>query len=448
MKKAILLLLAAFVYFSAAQAQMTTRVIKNNLFIPWEIIYGPDDHIWFTQKNGFICRMNPADGHTDTLYHESATAIRGEGGMLGMALHPDFSNQPYVYIVYNYISGADYKERLVRYTYTSGLLASPTILLDNIDASNIHNGSRLLIVNNYIYMSTGDAATASSAQDPASINGKVLRLNLDGTVPSDNPVNTGAAWSLGHRNIQGMVYANNRIYVSEHGANSDDEINIISKGRNYGWPEIEGYCNTPDEITFCNNNNIAEPIEAWTPTLAVCGIDYYDHPMFPSLQKSLLMTTLKQQRLYQLSLNSAGDDVTTVTQIPNFNFGRLRDVCISPEGRIYISTSNSTGNGSTFADRIIEIYDPSYTSVATVKTLQDIAIYPTPAYNEIHIKGNTARYGTLNYAVMNTQGQLLMTGQLNAGETTLAITALPYGEYLIRFRDKNGVIATRKIIKQ
>lgn len=448
MKKTLLLLLCAFVYVSAAKAQMTTRVVKDNLFIPWEIVYGPDDHIWFTQKNGYICRMDPANGHTDTLYRESFTNVRGEGGMLGMALHPDFSNQPYVYVVYNYVSGADYKERLVRYTYANNVLSTPTTLLDNIDASNIHNGSRLLIADNYLYMTTGDAADASVSQDPNNINGKVLRLNLDGTIPSDNPANLGAVWSIGHRNIQGMVYANNRIYASEHGATSDDEVNIIQKGRNYGWPNVEGYCNTSAEITFCNDNNVAEPIEAWTPTLAVCGIDYYDHPMFPSLQKSLLMTTLKGQRLYQLSLNTAGDDISAIAQVPNFNFGRLRDICISPEGRIYISTSNSSANGTTFTDRIIEIYDPSYTSVARLDKADDITVYPNPVGNEIRIKGDLAKYTDLSYAVVNMQGQLLATGVLNSGATTIPITALPYGQYMVRFKNGDDVVATRKIVKQ
>ena len=121
-----------------AKAQLTTRVVRDSLFIPWEMAWGADNHIWFTQKNGYICRLEPQSGHIDTLYNETNTAIQSEGGMLGLVLHPDFANQPYVYVAYNYSQGG-YKERIVRYTYSNNVLQSPQIILDDITASNIHN---------------------------------------------------------------------------------------------------------------------------------------------------------------------------------------------------------------------------------------------------------------------------------------------------------------------
>ena len=157
-----------------ASSQMTTRVVANNLFIPWEMVYGPDDHIWFTQKNGYICRLEPVTGDIDTLYHETNTVIQSEGGMLGMALHPNFATDPYVYVAYNYMQGT-YKERIVRYTYNGTVLTSPTTLLDNIDGTNIHNGCRLAIVNNQLYITTGDAANQPIAQNVSALNGKTLR---------------------------------------------------------------------------------------------------------------------------------------------------------------------------------------------------------------------------------------------------------------------------------
>src|SRR5690606_34559188 len=117
---------------------------------------------------------------------------------------------------------------------------------------------------------------------------------------ADNPIAGSSIWSWGHRNPQGMVYANGMLYSSEHGPGSDDELNIIRRGRNYGWPTVNGFCNLPGEVAFCTDSNVAEPLVAWTPTLAVCGLDYYDGAMFPGWRGSLLMTTLKDSRLYTL----------------------------------------------------------------------------------------------------------------------------------------------------
>jgi glucose/arabinose dehydrogenase len=357
---ALLLLLPAI-----TNAQMTTRVVKDNLFIPWEMVYGPDNHIWLTQKNGYICRLDPTNGDMDTLYHETRTVIQSEGGMLGLALHPDFANNPYVYVAYEYMNGGAYTERIARYTYSSSsnTLSGHTILLDNIQGANFHNGCRLLIVDDKLFITTGDATTASVAQDVNEINGKILRINLDASIPTDNPMAPSPVWSFGHRNPQGIVYANNKLYESEHGPNNDDEVNIIQTNRNYGWPNVEGYCNTPSEITFCNNNNVVEPLMAWTPTIAVSDIDYYDHPMFPALKKSLIMATLKDKKLYQLKLNGTLDGIASTATIAGLTSDRIRAICIGPDGNIFISTSNSNADGSTQIDKIIEIYDPSYSHV-------------------------------------------------------------------------------------
>jgi len=227
---AILLLTASM----QAAAQMTARVIRDSLFIPWELIYGPDNHIWFTQKNGYICRLEPALGNIDTLYRETNTVVQGEGGMLGMALHPQFPSQPYVYVAYEYMQGNSYKEKVVRYTYTNNSLGGQQTLLDNITGGGIHNGCRLLIVVDKLFITTGDAGNGANAQNINSLNGKVLRINLDGSIPADNPIPGSPLWTWGNRNPQGLVYANGKLYSSEHGPNNDDEVNILLKGRNFG----------------------------------------------------------------------------------------------------------------------------------------------------------------------------------------------------------------------
>ncbi len=324
--------------------------IVTGLNFPWEILWGNDNFIWMTERGGKISRVNPTTGTVSLLHTITEVATNGEGGLLGMVLHPNFSANPYVYVSYNYNSGG-YKEKVVRFTYTGTALASPFTIIENISASSIHNGSRLVITPDLkLFISTGDASNQSLPQNTSSLSGKILRLNLDGTIPADNPVAGNPYWSLGHRNPQGLVYANNILYSSEHGPNTDDEINIIEKGRNYGWPNVAGFCDAGSEQTFCTANNVKEPLKAWTPTIATCGLDYYKNDLIPQWKNSLLLVALKESRMYQLKLDVANTNITSTTEFFSGSYGRMRDLCISPTGKVYICTSNGGNN-----DKIIEV---------------------------------------------------------------------------------------------
>jgi glucose/arabinose dehydrogenase len=329
-------------------ADIKVRVVSSSFDHPWEILWGPDNKIWLTERNGKIKTLDPATGQVTTIFTIPDVKSRGEGGLLGMVLHPDFKKSPYVYVSYTY-QGDGYKEKVTRFTYNGSTLSSPVVLLDNISASGIHNGSRLAIANDKLFITTGDASNQSSPQNKASLNGKVLRINLDGSIPGDNPIANSPVWSYGHRNPQGLVFAHNNLYSSEHGPNTDDEINIISVGSNYGWPNVEGFCNENNEKAFCTENKVAEPIHTWTPTAAVSGIDYYDSNAIPSWTNSILVTSLKNGILYQLQLNEAGDKVIKQNRFLQNQYGRLRDICISPDGKVYVST----GNGN--EDQVLEI---------------------------------------------------------------------------------------------
>jgi glucose/arabinose dehydrogenase len=330
------------------------RIVKENLQHVWEILWGPDDHIWFTERDGKISKMNPASGAIIFSATINEVAASGEGGLLGMALHPDFLSNGFLYVVYNYNSTNGYREKLVRYTFSNNAINNPTTIIDNIPAASIHNGSRIRVVTESggakIYCTTGDASNASSAQDVNSRSGKVLRLNADGTIPADNPIAGNPLWSYGHRNPQGLVFINNKLYESEHGPNIEDEVNIIEKGRNYGWPNVNGPCDG-GETSFCTANNVKDPI--WSSggvTIAVSGIDYYNSDKIPSLKNSILMTTLKDASLRQLKLNTDGTAVSGTAIHFKDSYGRLRDICISPSGNVYLCTSNGSNS-----DKIIEV---------------------------------------------------------------------------------------------
>lgn len=335
---------------NATAALLKDTVLTSKLNHPWEILWGPDNFIWMTERNGKISRVNPATGAVTPLLTLTEVTAQGEGGLLGMVLHPDFATTPQVFVAYDYMNGSSYQEKIVRYTYNGGALTAPQIIIDNIKASGIHNGCRLLITpDRKLFITTGDASDQSNPQNKSALNGKVLRLNLDGSIPADNPTAGSPIWSFGHRNPQGLIYANNILYSSEHGPDTDDEINIIEKGRNYGWPSVTGFCNTSSEQSFCSANNVREPIQAWTPTIAPSGLDYYDKDQIPQWKNSLLLAVLKNSRLIQLKLNTARTGIDSTFEFYVNKYGRMRDVCISPEGKVYVCTDN--GND----DKIVEI---------------------------------------------------------------------------------------------
>lgn len=356
----IYLVMAIAIIFSCrkddvpASTDIQTKVLTSNLNFPWEILWGPDSTIWMTERLGRVSRVNPGTGLVTPLINISDVASYTDfNGLVGMVLHPQFTTIPQVFVVYNYGSRTNYKEKVVRYTYNNATLINPLIIVDNIrgidSGSAVHNGSRLLISSDLkLFITTGDAQDTTLPQNMASLNGKILRVNLDGSIPADNPFPNSPIWTLGHRNVQGIVMIGNKLLISEHGANSDDEINIVEKGRNYGWPSVQGMCNLANEQIFCSANNVMQPIITWTPIIAPSGLDYYTSDYIPQWKNSILLTTLKDMQLKQLKFN--GTSITDTSSYFIHQFGRLRDLAISPEGKVYICTDNGNNN-----DVIVEV---------------------------------------------------------------------------------------------
>jgi len=173
-----------------------------------------------------------------------------------------------------------------------------------------------------------------------SLAGSTLRMELDGSVPIDNPIPNSLIWSWGHRNAQGLCLGNGIIYSSEHGTSHDDELNIIEPNRNYGWPNVEGYCDEASETAFCLEENVREPIWAWTPSIAPAGIDYYNHPAIPEWTNSILLAVLKNRQIMQIKLSDDGMSALEVNSYFVDDYGRIRDVLSLPDGRILFITTN------------------------------------------------------------------------------------------------------------
>lgn len=430
--------------------QVDTTTIVSNLDTPWEILWGSDNHIWITERQGKVSRLNPESGELTELINISQVYEEGESGLLGMALHPDFSNNPSVFLAYNYLESGSIKERVVKYSYSEGKLHSPLTLLEGIGGAGNHNGSRLVIDSELkLYMSTGDAANTSTSQNQNSLSGKILRMNLDGSIPADNPISDSYIWSWGHRNPQGLVISPTGImYSSEHGPSSDDELNIIEKGRNYGWPNVKGFCDEITENPFCTENNVFEPIAAWTPTLAVAGTDFYPYSAIPEWQNSVLVTSLKAGRMTVLKLSEDGRSVVQEESFFNGWFGRLRDICISPDGRVFLAVSNRDNRGTLRAgdDRIVQIAVLS-SAIKNLRSLSPIlSVYPNPlSGNELNIEYASSSEAEL--IIYNQVGAELGRTSLSPTENRINLT-LPDapGVYIIKMLTKDGIHGT-KVLK-
>lgn len=345
---------------SLPNVELTTETVASGFDTIWELVWGPDNAVWVTQRPGGISRVNPQTGAITPVGQVSVAEI-GEGGLMGLAFHPDFASQPFVYVTHTYNSPSGTRNRLIRMRYTGTSLGAPEVLLADIPGSSIHNGSRVVVgPDRFLYVTTGDAANTALAQNRNATAGKILRLSLDGAPAAGNPFGN-ATYSFGHRNPQGLAFApNGMLYITEHGPSDNDEVNRIESGRNFGWPDVRGRCDGDagsGEIPFCQSNNVVEPLVQWTPTIAPAGLAYYDADLISGWRGSLLFATLKDASLIRLKLSTDGRSIAGTETMFRGDFGRLRAVMVAPDGSVYLGTSNRDGRGSPFPtdDRIIRI---------------------------------------------------------------------------------------------
>lgn len=321
-----------------------TTVIATNLTVPWEIAWGPDNKIWIAEQEGLISRIDPNTGKKELLLKLTDVWKLRTSGLLGMALHSDMNKYPYVFLNYTIEKDNRKQTRLVRYIWNKDTLIQPKILME-IPAALGHNGSRITVYKGLVYWATGDALSLVDSQNPLTPNGKILRMHVDGSVPTDNPIKGNPVWAWGFRNIQGMAFSSlGQLYTSEHGDTNDDEVNLILKNRNYGWPTVQGFAESDAESAFKKTNNTVDPLLAWTPTIGPAGLDFYASNKIPELNNSLLLVSLKGKSLRALKLDNEGKKIIDEQVYFENKFGRIRDLCVSPSGDIYLATSNQDWN--------------------------------------------------------------------------------------------------------
>ena len=506
-----------------ATESFSMRTVIPNQRMPHDLVYGPDGNIWYTERfAGKVSFVHPVSGSKTTVLTLGSAMVRvgGQDGLMGLALHPEFATgKPYVYISYTYqsLSATVRKTRIERYTYNSNtvLLESPVTILQDIPGSNDHNSARIAIGPDLkLYYSVGDMGAGqfdnltrpNNAQNLNIYEGKILRLNTElinsSWIPADNPYTNGgqptAVYSYGHRNPQGLVWGNvngvDILYSDEHGPFSDDEINIIQNGQNYGWPNVIGWCDgnyngrTTGGYTIVNeqNNcvtlNAKEPLRSlfpvsnppsggdnmlW-PSVGPSGSDFYGNSSIPGWQNSILIANLKKGTVSRYKLSSDGYSIISDTIHYFRGIGRFRDVVVSPDGlKIYVacdssgSTSGPTGNVTTTPANPGSILEFTYVPAGPVRkpNSQEIRIeentkdktidvYPNPATHFIVVYNYTAEAGrTIELADMS--GRIVKRQQVTNLATRLEVADLPNGLYVLKVMGTNGkLLRTEKVVIQ
>ncbi len=440
---------------------LTETEVAVGLQVPWEIHWGSDNHLWVTERRGKVFRLEPESGNmTEILDYTSIVEYGGgEPGMLGLCLHPDFSSNPLVYIVYTKPTSPR-RNRLVSFEWNGTELENPTTLLDDIHAGGIHAGARLLISQDEkILMTVGDGGDGgSSSQNMNSTGGKLLRLNLDGSIPDDNPDPTSYVYSYGHRNAQGICQApDGKIYSSEHGQSALDEINLIEPMNNYGWPNVEGFCDDfPSSIepNDCELAGFTEPLLEFRPCMAVNDVAYYNHPAIPELENSVLMAVLKGfsgqslRGLFVLHLNEDGTEMTFDEDEDVYldNKGRVRDIAIDPNsGDIYIAVNGNSYPGSG-PNKIFRYSNDAFISVNENVVSQSLTIFPNPSAGDVKFEVSEHLIGG-TYSVVSYDGKEVLKGKITSNTFEIGDGELNAGSYYVVVSSNLGSISRTFIVQ-
>ena len=336
---------------NAATPEFTIETLAQGLDTPWAIDFAPDGRVFISERDGRI-RIIERNQLQPEPWMSLEVAATSEAGLLGLALDPSFTKNRFVYVAYTYRTGVfTLRNRLVRLREDgkTGKGVLDKILIDDVAGANNHDGGRVKFgPDGKLYWTMGDAQTTRHSQDLKSLNGKILRLNSDGSVPADNPFANSYVYSYGHRNPQGIAWqpGTGRLYSTEHGPSGfqgccQDEVNFIEPGKNYGWPEIRGDETKPGMVPPVIQ---AGTNETWAPT----GVTFVSQGPWAG---SLLFTGLRGQTLYRVVLDPNDPNKSQTVERHFFRrFGRLRDVVEGPDKALYLLTSNHDGRGSPTAD--------------------------------------------------------------------------------------------------
>ncbi len=317
---------------------VVATVIAEGLAIPWGIAFLPDGSALVTERNTRrILQVTPANGDAELTVTPVQTIeeVRpaGEGGLLGIAVSPDYASDRLVFIYYT----AENDNRIARLR----LGEAPEPIVTGIPKGGIHNGGRLAFgPGGYLYASTGEVGDAPRSQVLDTLAGKILRMTKDGDPAPGNPFPDSLVWSYGHRNVQGMAWdSEGRMFATEFGQSTWDEINRIDPGRNYGWPHVEGIADNPSFV---------DPIQQWNPSEASCS-------GAAIAGNVLIAACLRGQRVWLLALDADGNLQGPPVAALVGEYGRLRAAQTAPDGSVWVSTSNLDRPGASGDDKLLRL---------------------------------------------------------------------------------------------
>jgi len=314
-------------------------MVAENLDVPWDLVFLPEAGALVSLRNsGDVLLVRPGAAAV-TVGKVPNVVANGEGGLLGLALSPTFASDGALFAYHSAASD----NRIVRLTYSGGALAGGDVIVSGIPKSSIHNGGRIRFgPDGMLYAGTGDGSNGTNSQNLSSLGGKILRMHPDGSVPSDNPYGS-LVWSYGHRNVQGLGWdASGRMFASEFGQNSYDELNLIRPGGNYGWPVVEG---------ASNDSRFVAPLKTWSVA------DASPSGIAVTAAGVVYMAALRGQRLWRIVVG-ADDAVESTSALYQGTYGRLRAVAVGPDGRLWIITSNRfRGTPVPTDDRVVILPD-------------------------------------------------------------------------------------------
>jgi glucose/arabinose dehydrogenase len=509
--------------FTFAQ-QFTRTELPTTLSHPWEMTYGADGYLWITEEKGSVVRVDPLTG-AKTVVYQAPDFFGGHtseccqlchqpkigSGTLGLALHPDFLNpsNSYVYFVYSYNSGTalspatKFKIARIKWDASSQTVTSANTLVDKLPTGFDHFGGRLKVIDQnsvpYIFFTIGDNGISEDnspdcydppssnpnnvTQDPNYKTGKIHRFNIDGTIPADNPLPGNSFYTRGHRNPQGLIYNSTHkiIYDVEHGDRTDDEINVLVAGMNYGWKQVRGYHsdgNYPGELQFVanyqpypniTNDALQEPLYAWCAatqctlsnnyewgTVAPSDGIYYDSDGIPGWKNSLLVGTLKKgkysdKEVYVFHLNADGKSLapSTVSDPNPQRFfandqdknGRIRDITFSADGKkLFLMSDGGLPTGQ--LDKItVYTYIEGSAGINSLTGDFKVDLYPNPASDFVNIHCSEKIQAICLCNIIGESQNVINT------PSGISLMNLAKGTYFLNLKTASGITYTKKIEK-
>ena len=358
---------------TATAESYQVEIVAENLEVPWGIAFAPDGRIFVTERVGNLRVIENGILNPEPIKILDVSGF--EGGLLGIALDPNFEENHHIYLYYTYNDFLSTYNKLSRFTESNNQLSDELILLDKIAGGAIHDGGRIKFgPDGMLYVTTGEAGIPDRAQDLNSLGGKILRINPDGTIPDDNPFENSPVYSYGHRNPQGLDWdpITGKLVISEHGQSAHDEVNVIEPGKNYGWPKVVG-----DETDPRYTNPILHTgDETWAPS----GASFYNSDNIPEWENKYFIATLRGNHLRMLDLDIENNEVISSEALFQGGFGRLRDASVGPDGNLYILTSNRDGRGlpEPNDDRILRIIPISQTVEELLSPLKQFELGVEP----------------------------------------------------------------------